>query len=40
MEVVELCLELIFHICVPASSISANVNDDWVDSIEVFNHRN
>jgi hypothetical protein len=36
LEIIELCLELLFHICVPASAISANVTDDWVDSMEVL----
>lgn len=28
-------VDLIFNICIPVTSISTSLNDDWVDSIEV-----
>jgi E3 ubiquitin-protein ligase HUWE1 len=31
----QLACEIVFHVCVPASSISSNVHDDWADCIEV-----
>jgi E3 ubiquitin-protein ligase HUWE1 len=34
-SVSQLACEAIFHVCVPASSISSNVHDDWTDCIEV-----
>eukprot|EP00981_Chlorochromonas_danica_P007093 scaffold1551_cov164-Ochromonas_danica.AAC.21 len=35
LEVVILAIEVVFHVCVPTSSFSNTISDDWVDSIEV-----
>jgi hypothetical protein len=36
-EICELATELVFNICIPASSMSNNAVDDCIDSMEVKN---
>jgi len=35
LEVAALAMEVVFNVCIPSSSISSNLNDDWIDSVEV-----
>jgi len=38
LEVAGLAMEVVFNVCIPSSSISSNLNDEWIDSVEVCMH--
>lgn len=35
-DIAILAIEVLFNICIPSSSISNSLNDDWIDSFEVL----